>query len=151
MKIDIIEKRENPFLKRTDLMLMVDHKGQATPKREDLDKEIAKQFKSVPEKVEIVYIFSEAGLTKSKVKARIWKEKIVEKKKRKTKEKKPEEEPKKEEKVEEKKEVKPEEVKEEPAEKKVEEPKPEEKKEVPKEEPKREEARPKEKKEGEKK
>ena len=101
MKMDVIEKKDNPFLKRTDLMLMVDHKGQATPKREDLEKDIAKQFKSVPEKVEIVYIFSGVGLTKSKVKARVWKEKVVEKKVRKSKEEvkekkektKPEEEP----------------------------------------------------------
>jgi len=147
-KLDIVEKKDNPFLKRTDLMLKVDHKGQATPKREELEKDIAKQFKSVPEKVEIVYIFSEAGLTKSKIKARVWKEKTVEKRIRKPKEKKLKEEPKKEEKVEEKEEVKPEEVKEEPTEKKPEEqkpeekPKPEEKKEAPKEEPKKEETKP---------
>lgn len=138
MKVDIIEKKDNPFLKRTDLMLMIDHMGQATPKREDLEKDIAKQFKSVPEKVEIVYIFSEAGLTKSRVKARVWKERIVEKKKRKPKEKKPKEKPKKKEKVE----IKPEEVKEEPVKEKPEvqkpeeKPKPEEKKKAPKEKPK---------------
>jgi len=141
MKLDVIEKKDNPFLKRTDLVLMVDHKGQATPNREDLDKEIAKQFKSDPKKVEIVFIFSEKGLTKSKVKARVWKEKTVEKKVRKPKEEKPEEEPKKEEEMEEKKEEeKPEEVK-------KEEPEPAEK---TKEEPKKEEPKP-EKKKGEKK
>jgi len=141
MKLDVIEKRDNPFLKRTDLLLSVNHKGQATPKRKDLEKDIANQFKSVPEKIEIVYIFSEKGLTKSKVKARVWKEKIVEKKVKKPKEKKPKEEPKKEEKVEEKKE-------------KPKEEKPPEKKEEPKEKPKEEKKQPEEKsekKEGEKK
>ena len=137
MKIDIIEKRENPFLKRTDLLLSIDHKGQATPKRDDLEKDIANQFKSVPEKVEIIYIFSEAGLTRSKVKARVWKEKIVEKKIRKGKEKKPKKEvkPKEGAKPEEKKlESNPEEKKpeEKPVEKKEE--KPPEKKEEPKKE-----------------
>jgi len=83
MKLDVVEKKENPFLKRTDLILTVDHKGQATPKAEDLEKSIAEQFKSVPEKVEIVYIFSEVGLAKAKVKARVWKEKTIEKKKKK--------------------------------------------------------------------
>jgi len=138
MKLDVIEKKENPFLKRIDIMLMVDHKGQSTPKREDLEKSIAQEFKSVPEKVEIVYIFSGAGLAKSKIKARVWKEKIVEKKKPK-------------EKKIEKEETKPEEVKEEkPAEKKPEEkPKETPKKEIEK-EPKKEQPKPEEKK-GEKK
>jgi len=93
MKMDVVEKKENPFLKRIDLMLSVDHTRKATPKRDELEKMIADKFKSVPEKVEIVYIFSEAGLAKSKVKARVWKEKIVvkkEKKKEPKKEKKPE-------------------------------------------------------------
>jgi len=102
MKMDVVEKKENPFLKRIDLMLSIDHTRKATPKRDELEKMIADKFKSVPEKVEIVYIFSEAGLAKSKVKARVWKEKIVVKKEKK-KEKKPEK-PKKEAKTEEKKE-----------------------------------------------
>jgi len=89
MKMDVVEKKENPFLKRIDLMLSIDHTRKATPKRDELEKMIADKFKSVPEKVEIVYIFSEAGLAKSKVKARVWKEKIVVKKEKK-KEKKPE-------------------------------------------------------------
>ena len=80
MEMEVIEKKENPFLKRTELLLMVDHKGKPTPKKEDLEKSIADQFKSIPEKVEIIYIFSKAGLTKSEIKARVWEEKIIEKK-----------------------------------------------------------------------
>jgi len=136
MKLDVVEKKENPFLKRTDLILTVDHKGQATPKAEDLEKSIAEQFKSVPEKVEIVYIFSEVGLAKAKVKARVWKEKTIEKKKKKEAPKEEEIKAPKETEVEEKKEVpekkeeKPEEAKkEEPVEKKPEKQKSEEKKE----------------------
>jgi ribosomal protein S24E len=82
MKLDIVEKKENPFLKRTDLILTVDHKGQATPKAEDIEKSIAEQFKTDPEKVEVIHIFSGAGLTKAKIKARVWKEKTIEKKKK---------------------------------------------------------------------
>ena len=82
MKIQIIEQKENPFLKRTDLMFFIEHTGQATPKKEEVEKLIAEEFKSVPEKIEIVYIFTETGRAKSKVKARIWKEKIVEKPKK---------------------------------------------------------------------
>jgi ribosomal protein S24E len=124
MKIDVLEKRENPFLKRTDLLLAVDHDKQPTPKKEELVKAIADMFKSVPEKVEINYIFSEVGITKARVKAKVWEEKPPEKKKKVKEEKLKEEKvEKKEEKVE--KEVKPEEK---PAEKK-EETKPVEKKE----------------------
>jgi ribosomal protein S24E len=128
MKLDVVEKKENPFLKRTDLILTVDHKGQATPKAEDLEKSIAEQFKSVPEKVEIVYIFSEVGLAKAKVKARVWKEKTIEKKKKKEAPKEEEIKAPKETEVEEKKEVP--EKKEEPVEKKPEKQKSEEKKEA---------------------
>ncbi|MCX6821649.1 MAG: hypothetical protein NTW30_02615 [Candidatus Aenigmarchaeota archaeon] len=128
MKIDVLEKRENPILKRTDLLLKVDHDKQPTPKKEELTKAIADMFNSVPEKVEIIYIFSDVGATKAKVKAKIWEEKPPEKKKK--------------EKVEKPKEEKPTEKKEEakPAEKPVE-----------KKEEKKPEEKPAEKKEGEKK
>jgi ribosomal protein S24E len=79
MKMDILDKKENPFLKRTDLILMIDHVGQATPKKEEIIKEIAGKFESSPEKVTVEYIFSEFGLAKAKVKAKVWKEKPPEK------------------------------------------------------------------------
>jgi len=142
MKIDVIEQKKNPFLKRTDLMLMIDHTGSATPKEEELKKEIAQKFKSGPDHVEVVYIFTQAGIAKSKVKSRIWVGKAPVKVK-KPKVEKPKEEPKPEEKP--KEEAKPEEKKpeEKAEEKKVEEkpkeevkPKLEEKpKEKPKEKP----------------
>ena len=80
MKIDIIEKKDNLFLKRADLILIIDHTGQATPKKDDLIKEIAGKFSSTPEKVTIDYIFSEHGLSRAKVRAKVWKEKPPEKK-----------------------------------------------------------------------
>jgi ribosomal protein S24E len=82
MKIDVLEKRENLILKRTDLILKVDHDKQPTPKKEELAKAIADMFNSVPEKVEIIYIFSDVGATKAKVKAKVWEEKPPEKKKK---------------------------------------------------------------------
>jgi len=118
MKMDIIEKTENPLLKRTDLILTVDHMGQATPKKDEIIKEIAGKFSSAPESVEIIYIFTEFGLGRSKVKAKIWKEKPPEKKAKKEAktekteekpvEKKEEKKPEKEDKVERKEEKKPE-------------------------------------------
>ena len=89
MKIDVMEKRNNPFMKRIDLMLSIDHTGKPTPRKDELVKTIAEKFKSVPEKVEIVYIFTETGKARSKAKARIWKEKVPEKKKLKEEKEKP--------------------------------------------------------------
>lgn len=131
MKIDVIEQKKNPFLKRTDLILMVDHTGQATPKEEELKKTIAQKFKTGPDHVEVVYIFTQAGIAKSKVKSRIWKSKAPVKKVKPKVEKPKKEKPKKEEKPEEK-----------PPEKKVEAKPKEEVKEKPKEEPKKEEPKP---------
>jgi len=103
MKIEIIEEKDNPFLKRRDLMIMIDHAGQPTPKKDDLVKFLAEKYKVENEKVEVVYIFSETGIARSKAKARIWKEKPKVKKGKEEKEK-PTEEEKPKEKVEEVKE-----------------------------------------------
>ena len=83
LKIDILNEKENPFLKRRDLHLSVEHIGTATPKTEDLISKLAEKFKADQDKIEIVYIFSHKGIAKSKVKARIWKEKLVKKEKQK--------------------------------------------------------------------
>lgn len=77
MKINVLEERENPFLKRKDMMLVVDHTGTATPKIDNLRTKLAEQFKADAKKIEIVYILSQRGEAKSKVKAKIWKDKIV--------------------------------------------------------------------------
>jgi len=118
MKIEIIEEKDNPFLKRKDLMIMIDHAGQPTPKKEDLIRFLAEKYKVESEKVEVVYIFSETGIARSKAKARIWKEKPKIKKGKEGKEK-PTGEEKPKEKVEEVKEEKKEESKPEGKEKKV--------------------------------
>ena len=81
LKIDVLEEKENPFLKRKDVMLIVDHTGTATPKVDDLISRLSEKFKVEPDKTEIVYIFSQPGVAKSKVKARFWKEKVVKKEK----------------------------------------------------------------------
>lgn len=85
LKIDVIEEKENPFLKRKDLMLTIEHKGLSTPKKDELEKQIAEKYKTDPQKVEIIYIFSQSGIATSKIKARIWEEKIIEKPKKKEK------------------------------------------------------------------
>ena len=58
---------------------MLDHKGEATPTKADALKLLTDKFKADPKKTEIVYMLSEKGTAKTKVKTFIWKEKIVEK------------------------------------------------------------------------
>ncbi len=116
MKIIEKQKNENKLLKRTDLFLIIGHEGKPTPTQDEVIKAIAEKYKAPENKIEIIYIFSEKGKAQSKVKAKIWKEKIIERKEKEKKqekpveapkdeapkEEKPVEEPKKEEKVEEK-------------------------------------------------
>ena len=54
LKMDVVEERENKFLKRKDLMINLDHKGEATPKKDDLIAKIAEKFKADPKKIEII-------------------------------------------------------------------------------------------------
>lgn len=112
MKMDIIEEKKNTFLKRTDLMLTIDHANQSTPKVEDVKKEIAEKFKTTSDKVEIIYIFTQTGTNNSRVKARTWEEGIPIKKVKDKKETKAEEKPKEEVKTKPKEEQKPPEEKE---------------------------------------
>ncbi len=126
LQFDVKNKRKNPFLKREDLDLIVKHEGQSTPKKDDLIKEIAKKFNSVPEKVTIDFIFSETGIARSRVRAKVWEDKPpvrkVKKGEKPKEEAKPEEAPKEEVTEEKKEEIKePEKPKEEKPEKKPEE------------------------------
>lgn len=144
MKFDIIEEKENPLLKRKEILIRLDYEGSSTPSKAELQKLFAGHFKANIENVEISKVLSEIGLTKGKVWVKIWKEKKVpiysELKKEKKGEKPPEPKKEKQKPTEEKtEEEKPEEKKEEPKEEVKEKPKPEEKEpEETKEEPKEE-------------
>lgn len=74
-----LEEKENKVLKRKDLVLMLDHKGEATPSESKAKGLIKDKFKADPKKTEIVYMFSEKGKAATKVKAFVWDKKIVEK------------------------------------------------------------------------
>lgn len=82
MKIIEKQKNENKLLKRTDLFLIIGHEGKPTPTQDEVIKAIAEKYKAPENKIEIIYIFSEKGKAQSKVKAKIWKEKIIERKKK---------------------------------------------------------------------
>jgi len=85
INVKVLEEKENPVLKRKDLLLMLDHKGEATPKSDDVVKLVIDKFKGDPKKIEIVYMFSKKGAAKTKAKVLIWKDKVIEKPKEKKK------------------------------------------------------------------
>lgn len=145
MKIQVIDEKENPMLKRRELVVSIDYEGGSTISKADLQKSLAKQLNANIESVEISKILSEIGLSRGKAWVKVWKEKKVPiySEIKKEKKKKPAKKPPKKKPEKPKEEAKPEEVKEE----KPKEEKPEEKK-VETKPP--EEVKPEEKKEGEK-
>jgi len=119
MKFQVIEEKENPMLKRKEILMSLDYEGGSTPSKAELQKTLSEQLNANIENIEISKVLSEIGRTRGKAWVKIWQEK----------------------KVPIYSELKKEEVKEEKKEKpKPEEPKQEEKKEeAPEEEPKQEE------------
>ena len=104
MKINIIEIRENPLLKRNEIIGIIEHNGMSTPSKASVQAYLAKEKKIKPKHIEVKRIISGVGNTQSRILAYVWKEKevpIIEEKKAEEKVEKKEEsaeEPKKEEK-----------------------------------------------------
>jgi len=126
MNIQVIGEKENPLLKRREVLASIDYQGSSTPSKADLQKTLADHFKVNVDNVEISKIMSEVGMPKGKAWIKIWQEKKVpiyaelkKEKKKKEKKEKPKEEkkevskPETEPKTEVKEEKKPEEPKEE--------------------------------------
>jgi small subunit ribosomal protein S24e len=61
MKVEIIEKTENPLLKRTDVKFKVDHSGGPTPRRLDVRVQLAAQLGVSEELVVIGKLASTRG------------------------------------------------------------------------------------------
>jgi len=114
MKVQVVNERENPLLKRKELLLSIDYEGGATPSKADLQKFLSEQLNTSIENLEISKVLSEVGKPKGKAWIKIWQEKkvpiyseIEKEKKAPKKEEKPKEKPEKQkEKVEEKMEAK---------------------------------------------
>jgi len=70
--LNILEEHDNKLLDRKDLLLLLEHPGQATPKKAEVEQKIAEHFKTTPEHVEVIYIFSVPGKPASRVKAKVW-------------------------------------------------------------------------------
>lgn len=66
MKIEVLEQKKNPLLKRDELSIGLEHPGKATPSRKEILPELAKALKSKEELLIIDKIFSVPGRSISK-------------------------------------------------------------------------------------
>jgi len=75
MKVEIKNEKENPFLKRKELNIIIEHPDAATPTKASLQQYLAKELKKDIQQIEIKNIFSVYGEQKSTAKVFVWEEK----------------------------------------------------------------------------
>lgn len=72
MKLEIVEKKENPPLRRTEVKFRVSHPGASTPKRTDVRNQLASALQSKPELVVIEKMASLHGKSETSGIARVY-------------------------------------------------------------------------------
>lgn len=77
LKIKILSTRENPLLKRKEVIGIIEHKGESTPSKAAVQMYLAKTQKLRPRHVEVKKIFSPVGSLESRLLAYFWREKEV--------------------------------------------------------------------------
>ncbi|MBI4015942.1 MAG: hypothetical protein HY362_04455 [Candidatus Aenigmarchaeota archaeon] len=82
MKIETVEQKENPLLKRKELTLKLDYEGAATPSKKAVSDELAKTLSVPAENVEIRTLITDFGRSMGRASVRVWDEKPPEKKKK---------------------------------------------------------------------
>ena len=75
MELEIVGKRENVLLKRTEVRFRVAHPGEQTPKRGDLRQELAKALHATRDIVVVDFLRSEFGRSVSQGYAKVYKSK----------------------------------------------------------------------------
>lgn len=75
MKIEILEHKKNPLMKREEAWVSVEHPGGATPRRAEILAGLAKKLGAKPELVIIDKIFSETGKALTRVRVQVYKSK----------------------------------------------------------------------------
>jgi len=77
MKFEVLEEKENPVLKRKELVISLDYQQGSTPSKMDLQKALSEQMNANIEGIEISKIISETGLPMGKAWVKIWQEKKI--------------------------------------------------------------------------
>jgi len=75
MKIEILEQKKNPLMKREEVWISVEHASKPTPRRMEVLAEVAKKVGVKPELVIIDKMFGESGRAATKVKVLVYKNK----------------------------------------------------------------------------
>ncbi|MFX1250248.1 MAG: 30S ribosomal protein S24e [Promethearchaeota archaeon] len=70
--IEIIDDKENPLLKRREVIAYIEHLGQATPTREMARNKLAAMLNSDKERVALISLFTDYGRQKTKAKIHIY-------------------------------------------------------------------------------
>jgi len=73
--MEIVKERENPFLKRKEMTLLLKHPKAPTPTKAEIIKSVADSNSVDESQVVIDYIFTKKGIPESLVKLKILKEK----------------------------------------------------------------------------
>lgn len=73
--MEIVKEKENPFLKRKEIILLIKHPNAATPGKAEIIKSIAASNSVDESQVVIDYISTKKGIQESLVKLKILKEK----------------------------------------------------------------------------
>lgn len=72
-KMEIVDQKKNPLMKREEVVFSLEHKGKATPSRMDMIKEIASKLNVKEDLLIIDRIISAKGNSKSSVKVLTYK------------------------------------------------------------------------------
>lgn len=77
MKIQVITEKENPLMKRREVIINLDYDGKSTPSKAELQKLLSEELKVNIDTIEITKLLSEIGMSKGKAWIKVWKEKKI--------------------------------------------------------------------------
>lgn len=80
MKFEVLNQKENLFLKRKEIEIGIDYEAGPAASKAVVSEFLQKNFSSAAESIEVVGIFSEHGVARGKARVRIWEGKAPEKK-----------------------------------------------------------------------
>ena len=82
MKIDIIDEKYNPFMKRKELVINIETPEESTPARAQLIELLTKHIDKQADYIEVTKILSSHGLPKAKAWIFVWDEKRLKEEKK---------------------------------------------------------------------
>ncbi len=75
MEIEVLDKRYNPLLRRTEVKARVSHLGSATPTRSEVRRQLAARLNADLERTVVLKILTPFGVSESNVEAHVYDDK----------------------------------------------------------------------------